>query len=138
MRHIFTFLFALATMLSHAEPAVSNEYVSIDCPKGDITLKLQPDGAYSLELKHWDPKQNRHTRSESLSGRWRMNGKRLVLVGAGELVYERNSNSLTVGQHSASIDGFSWQSSSPSTFADKFTLVERKAVDALLLKAAPR
>ncbi len=64
MRYISTFLFALATMLSHAEPVVSNEYVSIDCPKGDITLKLQLDGAYSLELKHWDPKQNRHTRSE--------------------------------------------------------------------------
>jgi hypothetical protein len=139
MKYILSFLIALLSGdYAHAELPVGSEYVSIDCPKGDITLMLNKDGKFSLELKHWDPKQNRHTRSETLVGSWSLSGKKLVLSGSAQVTYERAPSAMTVGSYSANIDGFKWRHSSKPTFADTFSLMERKATDDLLLRAAPK
>lgn len=139
MKHIVSLLVALLTSVSaHAGLPVASEYVSIDCPKGDITLLLKKDGTFSVELKHWDPMQNRHTHSETLSGSWRLSGKNLILSGSIEVTYQREPTAMTVGSYSDNIDGFTWLKSSKPTFVDTFTLVERKATDALLLRAAPK
>ena len=139
MKHLFSLFVALLTGgYAHAELPVATEYVSIDCPKGDITLMLNKDGKFSLELKHWDPKNNRHTHSETLSGSWRLSGKNLVLSSSVEVNYERERTAMTVGSYSDKIDSFEWRKSSKSTFVDTFTLMERKATDALLLRATPK
>lgn len=139
MKHLFALLVALVTSVSaYAELPVASEYVSIDCPKGDITLVLKKDGTFSLELKHWDPQQYRHGHSETLSGSWRLSGKNLILSGSVEVNYQREPAAMTVGRYSDNIDGFRWLNSSKPTFVDTFTLVERKATDTLLLRAAPK
>lgn len=139
MKYFFLLLVALLSgSYAQAELPVASEYVSIDCPTGDITLVLNKDGKFFLELRHWDPKQNRHTRSETLSGSWRLAGKKLILSSNVEINYEREPSAMAVGNYSDNIDGFKWRHSSKPTFADTFSLVERKATDALLLRAAPK
>lgn len=139
MKYLFSlFVALLSSSHAHADSPGASEYVSIDCPKGDITLALSKDGTFMLELKHWDPKQNRHTHRESLTGKWRIAEKKLVLTGSVELRYLRELSAMTVGSHSGNIDSFKWESSSKPTFADTFSLVERKEVDDLFRRATPK
>lgn len=129
-------LFALSSVSGQTN--VASEYVSIDCPKGDIALELKPDRTFTLELKHWDSKINRHTDTERMAGTWHYASDVLTLRGNGEMKYRRKKTSLKVGSHAAEIDSFMWQRSTIPTFADSFTLVERKITDELLLRAAPK
>ena len=139
MKHLFALLVAFLTGASaHAELPVASEYVSIDCPKGDITLLLKKNGTFSLELKHWDSKQNRHTHNETLTGKWRISDKSLVLSGDAEISYQREPTAMTIGGYSDNIDSFKWQKSSKPTFVDTFTLVERTATDTLFMRATPK
>jgi hypothetical protein len=136
MKHFFSLLVALLFCGNvHAELTVAHEYVSVDCPKGDITLIMNNDGTFSLELKHWDSKKNIHTQHETFSGKWRLSGKKLILSSAVEVSYERNSTSITVGSYSANIDSFTWERSSKPTFVDTFSLVERKTLDNLFQRS---
>ena len=123
---------------AHAGIPVANEYVSIDCPKGDMTLVLNDNGKFSLELKHWDSKHNKHTLTENLSGNWRMTDKKLTLLGDVMIEYVREPSSMKIGDSAVAIDGFKWLRSSKPTFADTFILVDRKAVDEFLNGVIPK
>jgi len=113
----------------------SQEYVSIDCPAGDITLTLSPSLAFELVLRHWDSAENRHTSEERLAGTWSRTGETIDLAsGSTTLRYRLTKIPLTIGRFSASVEAFSWVSSS-GTFADSFNLLSRVAVDAMILKA---
>jgi hypothetical protein len=125
-------------IFAHAGTPVAHEYVSIDCPKGDMTLLLNQDGKFSLELKHWDSTQNKHTRTENLSGNWSIADKKLTLLGNVNIEYVREPSSMKIGKNAVAIDGFNWLRSSKPSFADTFTLVERKAVDEFLKGAIPK
>ena len=120
-----------------ADSLLSREYVSIDCPKGDITLLLNTDGVFGLELKIWNEETHSHTHSEKLSGKWSYSEGRLVLSGAGTIIYQRDTAELTIGSKISNIDSLNWTSSSPATFADSFTLVEREEVDQFFRGAMP-
>ena len=136
MKNILAILLSFFALgQASAASSVAYEYVSIDCPAGDITLRLEETGKFLLELKHWDPKLNRHTFSETISGKWRLSGKQLLLSGNSSISYKREFIAMTIGHHSASIDSFVWEHSSVHTFADKYSLAERRAVDELLRKA---
>lgn len=127
-------LFATST---HAGEGPSTEYVSLSCPAGDITLRLENNNAFVLTLKHWDNATQRHTKTETIAGAWSYSGGVLSLKGTGQLTYRRDKAALKVGSHSGEIDAFTWVSSSDPTFADGFQLVERVAVDNLFSKATP-
>ncbi len=132
-------LFSIGTAV--AEQPVAPEYVSIDCPKGDITLQLLGNSSFHLTLKYWSEKDHRHTHSDSISGTWRYRDGKLLLKSGeseAELIYRRDKINMKVGSKSAAIDGFVWESSSQKTFADTFALVERNAVDRLFLSEAPK
>jgi len=136
MKNILAILLSLlAGGEASSVPLVAYEYVSVDCPEGDITLKLETTGVFLLVLKHWDAKLSRHTSSETLSGNWSISGRQLSLSGSSNVVYKREPTAMTVGPHSASIDGFVWVQSSAPTFADKYDLVEKSAMDDLFHRA---
>lgn len=139
MRNLFLLLasFFFGTFAFAGNP-VAHEYVSIDCPKGDMTLLLNDNGKFSLGLKHWDSTQNKHTRTENLSGNWRISDKKLTLLGSAIIEYVREPSSMKIGDNAVTIDGFKWLHSSKPTFADTFILVERKAVDEFLKCAIPK
>lgn len=121
-----------------AELPVAPEYVSIDCPKGDITLFLDKNGSFILELKYWDNQALRHTHSEKISGEWSYKNNELALKSEGNLIYKRDKSVLTIGKKSASIDSFYWVSSTSKTFADSFALIERIEIDNLFKSVTPK
>lgn len=112
---------------------VPNEFVSIECPKGDISLTLNKDQTFLLELKYWDPQTNSHTHSENMKGHWNFDGDTLILSGSVESKYKRDKMTLSIGPKSTTINGLKWLSSTPSNFADGFDLVDREATDKFFL-----
>ncbi|MEW6603036.1 MAG: copper resistance protein NlpE N-terminal domain-containing protein [Nitrospirota bacterium] len=111
------------------------EYVSIDCPQGDISLILKTDNSFKLEIKYWSQTENRHTHAERINGTWSSKGETLTLSGNVELTYIKDKTDLTVGSRSASIPSLKFLKGSLSTFANGFELVERTKVDKLFLEA---
>lgn len=129
-----------ATFKFHSKKVVTplgKEYISLDCPAGDITLQLGGDGTFELELKCWDSNLCVHTSSESLSGKWQLNGKRLLLNGTALISFKRELTAMTIDMKTERIDSLVWVKSSERTFADKYILMEKQAVDDLLQKAIP-
>jgi hypothetical protein len=117
---------------------IAQEYVSVDCPKGDISLFLEDNGTFVLELKYWDSKENRHTHSEKFSGQWSFKDNELELNGESTLVYKRDKSSFSIGEKTANIDSLFWVSSSSKSFADTFTLVERTEIDNFFRSVIPK
>jgi len=121
---------------SKSEPAAKREYVSVDCPAGDISLELFPGGAFDLVLRHWNESEARHTGEERLSGTWSEAGDVIDLTsGAIALRYRATMIPMSVGSHRASVEAMSFVSSS-GTFADSFNLLSRASTDALFNAAA--
>ena len=132
-----TLLAVIFTGTAIANPTIALEYVSIDCPSGDITLSLNENGSFLLEIKYWSKKLNKHTHSEKISGKWKINDNTLTLKDKVTITYKRDKSELTVADKSASIDSFFWLNSTAKIFADTFTLIERKEIDKLFTSAIP-
>lgn len=49
-----------------------DQYVSMDCEKGDITLSLNPDQTFELAILFWDNATHQHKGQERLKGIWKM------------------------------------------------------------------
>lgn len=104
-----------------------SEYVSTDCPAGQITLTLARDGGFTLALAIWDPVVRDHVGWRTLTGRWSIHDGRLVLSA-----HTRNlSYGLIPGDDDSagappSVPVLHWERSSLPTFADGFDLVARE------------
>jgi len=122
---------------SHPTERIASEYVSIDCPAGDISLQLSADQTFVMSLKYWDEKTHSHTRTETLKGTWSYESNSLSLQTSSLVHYHRTTTTMKVGDRVGNLDSLTWESSAPRTFADGYVLVERGAVDDLLLSATP-
>ncbi len=112
------------------------QFVSMTCEKGDITLTLEIDNSFTLVLKHWDSKSNQHTHEDRTSGLWEKRGDQLILTATDSvLTYKPDSSSFTIGSASVSVEGYGWISSTKGTPFDTYSLVEKEKIDAFLLKA---
>lgn len=102
-----------------------SEYVSTDCPAGQITLTLARDGAFTLALAIWDPVVRDHVGWRTLTGRWTLEQEHLVLSA-----HARNlSYGIVRGSEAEGDDArgpwLHWERSNLPTFADGFDLVAR-------------
>lgn len=103
-----------------------SEYVSTDCPTGQITLTLSRDGGFVLALAIWDPVVRDHVGWRTLTGRWRIEGGRLTLSShARDLSYGLISEDGSSAEDSSRVPALHWERSSLPTFADGFDLVAR-------------
>ena len=104
-----------------------SEYVSTDCPAGQITLTLARDGGFTLALAIWDPVVRDHVGWRTLTGRWTLGSDRLLLTAhARNLSYSlvaRDGSSLHEGDPAVPV--LHWERSNLPTFADGFDLVAR-------------
>jgi hypothetical protein len=103
-----------------------SEYVSTDCPSGQITLTLARDGGFTLALAIWDPVVCDHVGWRTLTGRWTLEREHLVLAA-----HARNLSYCVLPEGEAEVDGeppvaaLHWERSNLPTFADGFDLVAR-------------
>ena len=128
-------LVAVTSVQAVENPAM--EYVSVSCPAGDITLRLDKNKTFALSLRHWDENARKHTKTEAIGGTWSYVNNVLTLKGKAELSYLRDKAALKMGSMGAEIDAFTWKRSSAPTFADGFQLVERVAADKFFLSVTP-
>lgn len=103
-----------------------SEYVSTDCPTGQITLTLARDGGFTLALAIWDPVVRDHVGWRTLTGRWKIEDGHLVLSShARDLSYGLISADGSALEDGSDIPALHWERSSLPTFADGFHLVAR-------------
>jgi hypothetical protein len=128
--------FGLRQKQGSSKPSVQ-QFVSMTCEKGDITLSINSDGDFTMVLKYWDPKTNQHTHEDLTSGSWEKKEGLLVLkTSDSELTYKPSTNSFKIGNSSTSIEGYDWISSIKKTPFDTYSLVEKQKTDAFLLNAS--
>ncbi len=103
------------------------EYVSTDCPTGQITLTLSHDGGFTLALAIWDPVVRDHVGWRTLTGRWSIDEGRLTLSGrARDVSYGIVFEDGTAEPDASPVPALHWERSSLPTFADGFDLVARR------------
>jgi hypothetical protein len=103
-----------------------SEYVSTDCPTGQITLTLASDGGFTLALAIWDPVVRDYVGWRTLTGRWTIESDHLMLSAhARNLSYGLISEDGSADENAPRIPALHWERSSLPTFADGFDLVAR-------------
>ena len=103
-----------------------SEYVSTDCPTGQITLTLSSDGGFTLALAIWDPVVRDYVGWRTLTGRWEIESGHLMLTAhARNLAYGLISEDGSADEDASRIPALRWERSSLPTFADGFDLVAR-------------
>src|SRR5687768_8393311 len=122
---MFRFLAVLSIALFSAVIAAgrrarAGEYVGMDHPAGELHLRLEPGGRFSLRLAVWDAVVGEFVSQRELTGEWLPRWRGLELRAAGrQLVYSRGR---------FGVRGWIWQRSTLPTFADGVALLpERRA-----------
>ena len=115
---------------------LGEQYVSITCPAGDITLTLNDDHTFELSISFWDETKQAHSGQEAVSGRWIKYDKVLMLVTSegDEVRYDQNLTAMGVGNAKADVMTYRFKSSQQDFFATGFDLLEKGAVDDVLRK----
>jgi hypothetical protein len=115
----------------------TEQYVSIDCQKGDITLTLNPDKNFDLIILFWDSKTNQHTGQESVKGVWAKANKLLTLTTTdnNKIVYELTKTNMKIGDNEINGITYGFKSNDKDFFATDFDLLEKEQTDEFLLNA---
>ena len=102
------------------------EYVSTDCPTGQITLTLARDGRFTLVLEIWDPVVDDHVGLSTLTGHWSVQRGRLELTARARNLSYGLVPSDDADSESGTVSALRWERSNLPTFADGFTLIARR------------
>jgi hypothetical protein len=100
------------------------DLVGKDHPSGELRLRLDADGCFSLRLAVWDAVVGDLVDGRELRGGWRQRFGELELRAAGRLIVYARASDPT--------GGWIWRRSSLPTFADGIALIpERRTVSPL-------
>lgn len=107
------------------------QYVSMSCLAGDITLTLEPDSTFDMVIALWDERAQAHNGQESVSGKWSKENKFLKLITSdkNELLYERTSTAMGIGANEVEVLTYGFRSSKEDFFGTGFDLLERGKTD---------
>jgi NlpE N-terminal domain len=97
----------------------TERFISVNCPKGDVELILNPDQTFELNIDLLDSNSHQHTGQQSVKGAWTRAGNNLKLVtdDANAIIYE-----ITPGDNKAC----KFKSSTKDFFASNCDLTEKK------------
>jgi len=150
MKQHFKFLLVWTTLISflgcgqkndkvnndNAKTILTEQYVSIDCPTGDITLTLNSDQTFDLVILFWDNESQKHTGNESVKGKWYKSDKDLVLITKNNtIIYEVTTTNMKIGNLELNAFSYGFKSNDKDFFATDYKLVEQAKTDEFLLKA---
>ena len=115
----------------------SEQYSSMDCQTGDITLTLNPDKTFDLTILFWDRKLNMHTGKESVKGSWTKSDKTLTLVTSdnNKIIYELTTTNMKIGSNEINSTTYAFKSNQKDFFATRFNLLEKGQTDEFLIKS---
>jgi hypothetical protein len=115
----------------------AEQYVSITCPTGDITLTLNSDKTFDLTILYWDNITKQHTGNETLKGSWTKAEDKLTLNSNdnNKIRYKLTSTSMKIGNNEIKFVTFSFTSNDKDFFGSRYNLLEKEQTDNFLLKA---
>lgn len=115
----------------------TEQYVSMDCQKGDITLGLKPDSSFNLNIQYWDNATKQHTGQESITGTWSKGDKNLVLLSSDNnmIIYQQDTTSMQIGTSKVVVDAYRFKSNMRDFFASGYELLEKEQTDKFLSNA---
>lgn len=115
----------------------TEQYVSMNCQAGDITLTLNPDKTFDLTILFWDSKTNQHTGQVTLNGNWTKDNKRLTLITRdnNKIIYDSKSTNMKIGTNEINAVTYGFVSNDKSFFGTSFDLLEKGQTDKFLLEA---
>lgn len=114
----------------------TEQYVSIDCQTGDITLILNSDSTFDLTILFWDSKTNQHNGQETLKGNWSKNNKVLTLItNNNKVIYELTTTNMKINNNEINATTYGFKSNDKDFFATGYNLLEKEQTDKFLIKA---
>lgn len=115
----------------------TEQYVSMTCQTGDITLTLNPDKTFNLIILFWDSKTNQHTGQETLKGNWIKDKKRLTLITSdnNKIIYDSKTTNMKIGNNEINAMTYGFISNDKDFFGTSFDLLEKEQTDKFLLEA---
>ena len=115
----------------------TEQYVSMDCQTGDITLTLNPDKTFNLSILFWDSKTNQHTGQETVKGNWTKDEKRLILTTSdnNKIIYDSKTTNMKIGNNEINAMTYGLISNEKAFFGTSFDLLEKGQTDKFLLEA---
>ena len=115
----------------------TEQYVSMDCQTGDITLTLNSDQTFDLTILFWDGKTNQHTGQESVKGNWVKADKVLTLTtnDKNKIIYALTTTNMKIGDHEINSTTYGFKSNDKDFFATHFDLLEKGQTDEFLINS---
>jgi hypothetical protein len=115
----------------------TEQYVSMNCQTGDITLTLNPDMTFNLIILFWDSKTNQHTGQEIVKGNWTKDEKRLTLITSdnNKIIYDSKTTNMKIGNIEINAMTYGFISNDKAFFGTSFDLLEKGQTDKFLLEA---
>lgn len=111
------------------------QYVSLNCKNGDITLTLDTSAKFNMTILYWDPKTNQHIGKDSIIGTWEKRNEILSLNILGNVLeYKYDTTKLEIGTSAISIPSYVLKYQEISTFADSIDLLEKNQTEKFLMK----
>ena len=113
------------------------QYVSMDCQTGDITLTLNSDQTFDLTILFWDGKTNQHTGQESVNGKWVKADNVLILTTSdkNKISYELTTTNMKIGDLEINSATYGFKSNDKDFFATNFDLLEKGQTHEFLINA---
>ena len=114
--------------------AKTEQYVSMSCQTGDITLTLNPDNTFDLTILFWDNNTKSHKGSESIKGTWTKNQKDLVLKTSDNknINYALTTTNMKIGDMEINSLTYGFKSADINFFGSDIDLLEREQTDNFL------
>lgn len=114
------------------------QYASMDCQTGDITLTLNPDQTFDLTILFWENNIHQHTGQESVKGSWVKADKILTLTTSdnNKIIYELTNTNMKIGDLEINSGTYGFKSNDKDFFATGFGLLEKGQTDEFLINAS--
>jgi hypothetical protein len=122
---------------NNAQTNNTEQYVSMDCQTGDITLTLNSDKTFDLTILFWDDRTHQHAGQENVKGNWSKADKILTLTtdDNNKIVYELTTTNMKIGDLEINSTTYGFKSNDKDFFATSFDLLEKKQTDEFLINA---
>ena len=116
----------------------TEQYVSMDCQTGDITLTLNPDKTFDLTILFLDNNTHQHTGQESVKGNWVKVDKILTLTTSdnNKINYELTTTNMKIGDLEINSVTYGFKSNDKDFFATSFELLEKGQTDEFLINSS--
>jgi hypothetical protein len=116
----------------------TEQYASLDCQTGDITLTLNPDKTFDLTILFWDNNTHQHTGKESVNGRWSKDDKILTLLISenNKIIYELTTTNMKIGNLEINSVTYGFRSNDKNFFATGFDLLEKGQTDDFFINSS--